>query len=425
MTRRKTSFVAAVTAFLFFLSGCAGIKNFQAENLNRSKALSLVIASDLHYLSPEMTDYGERFMAIIEQSDGKVTHYTPEIVQAFVWQILKAPPDAVILSGDLTLNGDEESHRELVELLRPIKKAGIGLFVMPGNHDVDGAAYRFSDDDVTAIDGISSDDFAEIYESMGRQQAFSKDDSSLSYAVRLSEDLWILMIDVNGYAAKGFISAKTLSWVKDQLRKAKKSKATVIGVSHQNLLLHNKRFPFGYQILGADELLELYREYGVKLHFSGHMHMQHIKQLDGITDIVTSCLAVTPNQYGLLDIAPDRSMSYQTIPGDVSAWAAEKGITDENLLRFSDYAMEFFDQTTESQVLDVLGSNKISQEDKEELKDFALDANRRYFSGTLTDLGPGLALWQEKLPDAFFTPYFESMMEEPLRDMNHWSLDPP
>ncbi|MDR2750717.1 MAG: metallophosphoesterase, partial [Clostridiales bacterium] len=63
--------LAFLTA-LATLSGCASSKE-------PPKALSIVFASDLHHLSPEMTDYGENFMDIIKHGDGKVTHYTTEI----------------------------------------------------------------------------------------------------------------------------------------------------------------------------------------------------------------------------------------------------------------------------------------------------------------------------------------------------------
>lgn len=427
MKKRKRSLLAAATAILILLSGCAGITDREPPLLDgSSRPLTLVIASDPHYLSPQMTDYGEGFMNLIERSDSKVTHYTPEIVQAFVAQVLRDPPDAVILSGDLTLNGDEESLREFAELCRPIEEAGIGLLVMPGNHDVDGVAYRFSGEDVTAEYGATTQEFAQIFESMGLRQAFSRDESSLSYAVKLTKDFWILMIDVNGYGVKGFIPEQTLLWAREQLAKAKKAKATVLGVSHQNLLLHNERFPFGYQIVGAEKLLELYKDYGVKLHFSGHMHMQHIMQADGVTDIASSSLAVAPNQYGLLEISPDRSMSYQTIPVDVAGWAAERGKRDENLLHFSDYAAAFFDKNTESIIQEMLDDDTIRQEEKEQMKRFALEVNRRYFAGSLTDFhqgGEGLALWKRYLPDARFTHYFENMIKESLREMDRWSSD--
>ncbi|MEY8356007.1 metallophosphoesterase [Lachnospiraceae bacterium 54-53] len=427
MTILKKKVAAAIITSLVLLPGSTGQTNSErTDGGQNKKALSIVFASDLHYLSPAMTDYGEHFMEIIRRADGKMTHYTPEIIQAFVAQVLEASPDYVVLSGDLTLNGDEQSHKDLAALLELLNEAGIGVYVLPGNHDVDGTAYRFSGDDVLPIEGTSSQDFVQIYESLGYIQALSKDDASLSYTAKLTEDLWLLMLDVNANREKGFIPQQTLSWVKEQLQQAHESGAAIIGVSHQNLLAHSSLFQYGFQILGADDLLTLYKEYGVNLHFSGHMHLQHIMQTEGVTDIATSCMAVTPNQYGVLEIASNNSMSYKTIPVDVPAWAVKNEKSDENLLHFSEYAADFFDQTTEQQVLAVLESNNIGREDTEQLRDFAVEVNRRYFAGTLTELpgnGAGLSLWQEKLPDEFFTRYFKSMTDQPLQDMTRRTWD--
>ncbi|MFA5585273.1 MAG: hypothetical protein WDA02_01830 [Saccharofermentanales bacterium] len=81
MKERTRSLLAAATAILIILSGCTPAKDSGEALLSGpSRPLSLFIASDPHYLSPQMTDYGEGFMDLIERGDGKVIHYTPEIV---------------------------------------------------------------------------------------------------------------------------------------------------------------------------------------------------------------------------------------------------------------------------------------------------------------------------------------------------------
>lgn len=388
-----------------------------------SNELTIAFASDLHYLSPEMTDYGEHFMDIISSADGKVTHYTPELTKAFVQQVLDSSIDVFVISGDLTLNGDEQSHDDLAKLLKPLTEEGIRVFIIPGNHDVDSDAYQFIDDKVKRISGTRGDKFTKIYQGMSYDQGFEKDKNSLSYVVKLNKDNWLLMIDVNANGAKGFISNDSLAWVEEQLKQAKQSKATIIGVSHQNLLVHNKNFKYGYQIFGAEKLIRLYREYGVKLHFSGHMHLQHIKDESGITEILSSSIAVSPNQNGVLKINPHK-FTYQTVPVDVASWAKANKITDANLLDFTNYSKNFFDKTSKNKILKGLNNNKnISKKDKKIMKDFALKANRAYFAGNISAISKeskGYQLWKEKLPDARFTNYLESITEQPFLDMNSW-----
>ena len=41
----------------------------------------LIIASDTHYMSPSMTDYGAAFDSLVNSNDGKVIRYQPQLWQ--------------------------------------------------------------------------------------------------------------------------------------------------------------------------------------------------------------------------------------------------------------------------------------------------------------------------------------------------------
>ena len=70
------------------------------EALNAEEEELQALYSELT-TAEEIGDYEQQ----IEGADGKVTHYTPQIMRAFVDEMLTLLPDAIILSGDLTLNG--------------------------------------------------------------------------------------------------------------------------------------------------------------------------------------------------------------------------------------------------------------------------------------------------------------------------------
>lgn len=88
-------------------------------------ALTLFVATDLHYLAPELTDNGSTFEQMIARGDGKVMAYSEEIANAFVAQVISRHPDALILSGDLTFNGERTSHEALADKLSRVTAAGI------------------------------------------------------------------------------------------------------------------------------------------------------------------------------------------------------------------------------------------------------------------------------------------------------------
>ena len=54
--------------------------------------------------------------------------YCEEVTDAFIRQVIEEMPDALILSGDLTFNGEKASHVALAEKLSTIENAGIPVF---------------------------------------------------------------------------------------------------------------------------------------------------------------------------------------------------------------------------------------------------------------------------------------------------------
>ena len=104
------------------------------EPVEREKIVTdIIFASDIHYMSPDLTDYGTAFDELIDNGDGKVVAYMPQIWQAFAEEVIAAHPDALVLSGDLTINGERVNHEELAKKLEEIETAGIPVLVIPGH----------------------------------------------------------------------------------------------------------------------------------------------------------------------------------------------------------------------------------------------------------------------------------------------------
>ena len=77
----------------------------------------LIQGSDIHYFAKELTDNGPRFQEMVEYGDGKIVTYIDAITDAFLDEVMEYCPDALILSGDLTLEGEKKSHQELAKKL--------------------------------------------------------------------------------------------------------------------------------------------------------------------------------------------------------------------------------------------------------------------------------------------------------------------
>lgn len=385
-----------------------GVSIFKSRD--RNIPVKIITATDIHYLSPSLTDYGSIFRETINSSDGKVIRYIDEIMSAFADEVISAAPDILILSGDLTFNGEKASHIDLADKLADIQKNGIQVLVIPGNHDINSkTAANLIGDKYEYTDSVTSDEFKELYWDFGMKQAESVDPCSLSYLYIVNSDLCVLMLDTNAYG-ENFVQDESYEWIEAQLKKAGKEHRKVITVSHQNLFAHNSLLSFGYQLYDAAELLELYNKYKVKLNLSGHIHMQHYMK-DGVTEVATSSLAVSPNQYGIIDFSNNK-FSYCTKAVDVSAWAERNSIDDSVLLDFSAYSEDFFKNQT--RVSETLQKINLKDEEKKLMAEALADINANYFAGVPTDkekYAKGIELWKKQEGDFSFN-YINSMLED-------------
>lgn len=351
----------------------------------------LIFATDLHFYAPDMVGDFELFTQELERGDGKVAQYSHEIVSTLIDTVLTERPDALLLGGDLTLNGEYESHRQLAEMLKPVHDAGIPVLVVPGNHDINNlGAFNYKESDSCA--SIDEHGFRELYAPLGMDSAISRDEESLSYLYALRNDVRLLMMDSCDYdgfgRSTGSISEKTVKWAEKQLKAARKAKAEVVSVTHHNLLKHSPRFDEPYILHDNKSFSDLLKRYNVKLNLTGHIHIQHILQAEeanGLSEAVTGAMLVSPHYYAALEIGADKNVSYEVKSLDVSAWAKKNGSTNEDLLNFESFSRDFFDRTNSRRHVERLTTQDIPAEKLEEVVDFAKLVNRHYYSGTVAE----------------------------------------
>ena len=385
-------FLIIVVSLLFSITGCA------------KPELTIVHVSDMHYFSPSLIE-NENFMwKVTMESDGKDTVQSALIAQAFVDDMIKLKPDAVVVTGDLTLNGEEASHEELRDLLGKLKDIGIEVYVMTGNHDVNMTAYRYTNDGVEEVPSFGSQRFEDHWWDFGYGEALSQDRWSNSYIAELNEKTWLLSVDSNT-GSKGTIRKSTLDWIDENLAKANQEGIRVISATHQNLFVHNENFVWGYQLNNAAALIELYEKYGVEVNLSGHLHVQTIVESNGIADIAVSALVDTPLQYGILTVSGDK-LSYRTRELSNAALRSK--------------AKEVFDECTRNKVKNEL-LNVSDPVVAQKMMDIAVQFNREYFLGRFSKVDEeALALWKES--DGFFAKYLVSIYEgaETRKDNRKW-----
>lgn len=327
------------------------------DPVDREKVVTdLIFASDIHYMSPILTDYGQAFTELIDNGDGKVVRYMPQIWQAFAEEVIAARPDVLVLSGDLTLNGEKINHEELAVHLSVVENAGIPVVVIPGNHDINNPhATQYFGDYQTPVETVTPEEFRTIYGAYGYDEAASYAPDSLSYLYILNETTWMLMLDSCIYDPEnevdGEIKDGTMDWIEQCLREAYVQGITVIPVAHHNLQELSRVYVEECVIRNYQELLKLLEYYLTPVFASGHLHVQRVQKhttgpgmpdhMYGITEIVSNSLIIPPCQYGRMTLHADGSMSYHTKNTDVSGWAAKHGETNPELLDFWAYSQNY------------------------------------------------------------------------------------
>ena len=384
----------------------------------------IAVASDPHYISPALTDGGSGFQRVLAAGDSKFMPWSEEIMNAFIEEQITAEeaPDAVLLTGDLSFNGAVMSHEALASKLRLLREAGIPVLVLTGNHDVYNInAACFEGEYYTRVPFATTELFREIYREFGFDAARSTAPDSLSYVYELNDGLRFLMLDFNTLDHFCSISDQTLDWAEDQLRAAKEAGAQVIAAGHQNLYRHSL-FQDGYVISESDRLADLLRTYNVRVFLSGHLHIQHIRTEQNLTEIAGSALCSWPCQYGILTYT-DGTWSYQTRRLDMAAWAERNGRTEPVFRDFQNAAAEYL--SAHSKIKLPQGTEEA---DAERMMNWMRNLNLAYFAGDLRNIeagDPDGSLASAWLSAKDLTAaYVASVLEELGSDHTVWSEVP-
>ncbi len=337
----------------------------------------VIIASDLHYIAPELTDGGEYYQRILENGDSKFMPFIQEISDAFFNEVIESAPDALLLTGDLTFNGAILSHEALADRLHDVENAGIPVFVLTGNHDVyNSNAARYQGSGYVSVPFATTDTFSSLYADFGLADALSVDTDSLSCCCQLSETARVLLLDFNTEHDFCGISDQTLLWVEEQLRDAQEAGAEVLTAGHQNLFQHSI-FRGGYVVEGSRELADLFRRYDIPLFLSGHLHIQHYLEEKGLTEITTSALCSFPCQYAVLTSIGGH-LHYETQRLGMAEWALRNGRTEPVFQDFAEASGQYMDAHFSS-------VRSLPEGVDRDMVDYLCALNRAYFSGDLSD----------------------------------------
>jgi len=291
-------------------------------NLFNQPSLKIAVLSDLHYMDPSLLKSDGTAFQMYLMQDPKLLAQSSAILQQIINQLLIEKPDLVLISGDLTKDGELVSHRSLIRKLNVLLHNRMKVLVIPGNHDINNPdAKLFDGDNATPVPSITPDNFRFLYEDYGYRSAIARDPNSLSYVAEPFRGLWILAIDDNEYynntptfcVVAGKIKDGTMDWIKKELAEAKAKGKTVIGMMHHGVVEHfmgeSVIFP-DYLVddwsTKADELIQA----GLKVVFTGHFHANDASaQVNGpnsLVDIETGSPVIWESPYRIIRLADNK-----------------------------------------------------------------------------------------------------------------------
>ena len=383
----------------------------------------VMVVTDTHYLAPELYQDSELFLMALKRGDGKITQCSEELMAALLAETKALQPDALIVTGDLTLSGEKASHEKLAKWFAAIEETGVPLWVIPGNHDINSENahiyYKYSWD---SAETVTPEEFTEIYRDF-MLPAEGKENANLSYHVQISDELWAVLPDVSYYKPTaqvfGLFTADHRAWMEDVLMKARGAGAEAVTFTHQNLLAHTKFLQEVYQMFGHEAMEALAREYGVRLNLSGHMHIQHIAAENGLTDAATGGFCVAPHRYALITLQDDGTLIYE------ARTLSEKFLPEG----FQAMSREWFAEIAREKSRASLADLNIPADALDGMLDYIARFNLAYFAGEYSSDDPawtedaGYRLWQRYAPEQL-SAYADTVMEECHGNMLFRSLPP-
>ena len=272
------------------------------------------VLSDLHFYDVRLGTTGSAFEDYVNR-DPKLLALSEPILDAALQSVATQHVQFVIVTGDLTKDGELVDHLRVAQHLARLERHGIQVFVIPGNHDINNPdAVAYEGETTHRVPNVSPRTFRAIYERFGYGQAIAHDEHSLSYVAEPVHGLWLLGIDSCKYEESkqlgypvvgGRIKPQTMTWVLNVLQKARTHGKQVIAFMHhgvnQHFLGEAQIFP-DYLVDDWASVSAQLADAGLKIIFTGHYHSQDAAYpLDAngvpvptLCDVETGSLAMYP-----------------------------------------------------------------------------------------------------------------------------------
>ena len=298
--------------------------------------ISIGVLADIHVMSEtQAVNMTCSDFKTWEAHGQKMLGLSESILKTTVDRIIEESDfDVVLVSGDNSDDGGEVTHRAVAAELKRLENAGIKVFTIPGNHDINNRSYTYASGEgkltnptteaefanIYADFGYNSSDTKEFYKNAGTDKAANDAEftlgDNLSYVADLSDKYRLIAIDMSKYVSDyyltdpdgsfagqgydvdaegrvlvngeryplvssrhdGAMTAELLAWTKTKIEETVAEGKIPVGMMHFPLIQH-----FGSLVQaengtvndpGGVSVAETLADAKMKLIFTGHIHIQ-------------------------------------------------------------------------------------------------------------------------------------------------------
>lgn len=292
------------------------------------KPVSFYLVTDTHYFENELGAGGPAFEKNMLTEQYFVKESSAIVSTTFDRIIRDKETDIVIIPGDLTKNGEKESHKSFIKELYRLKENGKKIFVITAGHDYNETAYVLKGDGRETVEGTDFDDLCEMYRDFGYGDAVALDEPTHSYMAQITEGVRMLAICCDSKdQPKGAMDERLMAWAKEQIDKAKEDNCSVFAICHYPIIPSVPAFDLvgDAKIKDWQKVASFLADNGVELALTGHMHIQSINEHysengNRLIDICTSCLVGSPAKYRKITVDENSVLKVKSIDVEDFGW---------------------------------------------------------------------------------------------------------
>ena len=243
--------------------------------------LDFYLITDTHFFKNSLGAYGKEYDEFM-RFEQKCFAETEAINNAiFDYLATQTKTDTILIPGDLSFNGEKESHLGFIKLLKKLQDNGKRVFVITAGHDFNDYCRGYTDAGIHEVEHTNREELFDLYYEFGFKDAIAVDKKHLSYVAQLTPQIRLLALNNDGTEdCRETYDEEQLQWISEQIRDAKANNQMIFAINHYPLLPGQPIFSLIGSAVQKNSgyISTMLADEGCNLVFTGHMHNQAINE---------------------------------------------------------------------------------------------------------------------------------------------------